>query len=72
MSHYIVVFNLNLKTKITLFQIRRLAGVEYSKEQQLVRLEALRTQLRLKQDLLLKYRHMYSLADFSHFETKKI
>lgn len=39
-------------------QIKRLPGVEYSKEQQLDKLEALRTQLKLKRDLLLKYRTM--------------
>ncbi|XP_044731772.1 mediator of RNA polymerase II transcription subunit 9 [Chrysoperla carnea] len=42
-------------------QIRRLPGIEFSREQQLQRLEALKTQLRLKQELLQKYRHMCSL-----------
>ncbi|KAF5271936.1 hypothetical protein FQA39_LY07953 [Lamprigera yunnana] len=41
-------------------QIRLLPGIEFSKEQQLTRLEALKTQLRLKQELLHKYRCMYS------------
>ncbi|KAF2903782.1 hypothetical protein ILUMI_02388 [Ignelater luminosus] len=40
-------------------QIRLLSGIEYSKEQQLNHLEALKTQLRLKQELLHKYRYMY-------------
>ncbi|CAH0555007.1 unnamed protein product [Brassicogethes aeneus] len=39
--------------------IRMLPGIEYSKEQQLNHLEALKTQLQLKQDLLQKYRSMY-------------
>lgn len=42
-----------------IFQIRLLPGIEYSKEQQLSHLEALKTQLRLKQELLQKYRYMY-------------
>lgn len=36
-----------------------LPGIDYSKEQQLNHLEALKTQLRLKQELLQKYRFMY-------------
>lgn len=47
------------------FQIHMLPGIEYSKEQQLQHLEALRTQLRLKQELLHKYRYLYP------FETQK-
>lgn len=42
------------------FQIRLLPGIEYSKEQQLHHLEALKTQLKLKQELLRKYRYMYT------------
>ncbi|KAK5645233.1 hypothetical protein RI129_006533 [Pyrocoelia pectoralis] len=41
-------------------QIRLLPGIEFNKEQQLNHLEALKTQLRLKQELLHKYRYMYS------------
>lgn len=41
-------------------QIQLLPGIECSKEQQLTHLEALKTQLRLKQELLHKYRYMYS------------
>ncbi|KAK4876293.1 hypothetical protein RN001_012715 [Aquatica leii] len=41
-------------------QILLLPGIEFSKERQLVQLEALKTQLRLKQELLHKYRYMYS------------
>lgn len=39
--------------------IRMLPGIEFSKEQQLNHLEALKTQLRLKQELLQKYRYLY-------------
>ncbi|XP_031779091.1 mediator of RNA polymerase II transcription subunit 9 isoform X2 [Nasonia vitripennis] len=39
-------------------QIKRLPGIEYSKEEQLQKLEILRKQLRLKKELLLKYRNM--------------
>lgn len=39
-------------------QVRRLPGVEYSKEDQLLKLETLRKQLHLKKELLLKYRTM--------------
>lgn len=37
-------------------QVQHLAGVEYSREEQLQRLEALRKQLALKKRLLLKYK----------------
>ncbi|CAH1115330.1 unnamed protein product [Psylliodes chrysocephalus] len=40
-------------------EIRMLPGIDFSKEQQLNHLEALKTQLRLKQELLQKYRYMY-------------
>ena len=36
--------------------MRKLPGVEYSREEQLRRLEALRKQLALKKHLLLKYK----------------
>lgn len=39
--------------------IRLLPGIEFSKEQQLNHLEALKTQLKLKQELLQKYRYLY-------------
>jgi len=39
--------------------IRMLPGIEFSKEQQLNHLEALKTQLKLKQELLQKYRYLY-------------
>ncbi|XP_008552577.1 mediator of RNA polymerase II transcription subunit 9 [Microplitis demolitor] len=41
-------------------QIKRLPGIEYSKEEQLKKLETLRKQLRLKRELLFKYRNMCS------------
>ncbi|XP_058795837.1 mediator of RNA polymerase II transcription subunit 9-like isoform X1 [Phymastichus coffea] len=41
-------------------QIKRLSGIEYSKEEQLQKLEILRKQLKLKRELLLKYRTMCS------------
>lgn len=37
-------------------QVQRLPGVEYSREEQLQKLEALRKQLALKKKLLLKYK----------------
>ncbi|XP_066146643.1 mediator of RNA polymerase II transcription subunit 9 [Euwallacea fornicatus] len=40
-------------------EINLLPGIEFSKEQQLNHLEALKTQLRLKQELLQKYRYLY-------------
>ncbi|XP_014276797.1 mediator of RNA polymerase II transcription subunit 9 [Halyomorpha halys] len=52
------VLELHKKLELAKEQIKRLPGVEYSKEQQLDKLEALRTQLKLKRDLLLKYRTM--------------
>lgn len=52
------VLELHKKLEVAKEQIKRLPGVEYSKEQQLDKLEALRTQLKLKRDLLLKYRTM--------------
>lgn len=44
-------------TLLHLLQIKRLPGIEYSKEEQLQKLETLRKQLRLKRELLLKYRN---------------
>ncbi|KAF6203841.1 hypothetical protein GE061_002176 [Apolygus lucorum] len=54
------VVELHKKLELAKDQIKRLPGVEYSKEQQLEKLEGLRKQLRLKRDLLLKYRTMCS------------
>lgn len=38
-------------------QIRQLPGISYNKEEQLQRLETLRNQLVLKQNLIKKYKH---------------
>jgi len=55
------VIELHKKLELAKEQIRRLPGVEYSKEEQLEKLETLRKQLRLKRELLQKYRNMYML-----------
>ncbi|XP_034251865.1 mediator of RNA polymerase II transcription subunit 9 [Thrips palmi] len=39
-------------------QIRKLPGIEYNSEEQLKQLDVLRNQLRLKRELLHKYRNM--------------
>ncbi|KAJ9595511.1 hypothetical protein L9F63_013276 [Diploptera punctata] len=57
------VLELQKKLEQARSQIRRLPGVEYSKEEQLQKLETLRKQLQLKKDLLLKYRHMCIIID---------
>ncbi|XP_075220085.1 mediator complex subunit 9 [Lycorma delicatula] len=54
------VLELHKKFELAREQVRRLPGVEYSKEEQLEKLETLRKQLRLKRELVLKYRNMYS------------
>lgn len=41
-------------------QIRKLPGIEYNTEEQLKQLDVLRNQLRLKRELLHKYRNMCS------------
>lgn len=58
-----ILYHLNCFEKpfYVFLQIRRLPGVEYSKEEQLEKLETLRKQLRLKRELLQKYRNMYLL-----------
>lgn len=53
-------YSLSTLIMLCLLQIRRLPGVEYSKEEQLEKLETLRKQLKLKRELLLKYRNMYT------------
>lgn len=47
-------------------QIQKLPGIDYTKEEQLRRLEALREQLVQKRQLLLKYKNM------CHFDIPKI
>lgn len=54
------VIELHKKLELAKEQIKLLPGVEYSREQQLDKLEALRNQLRLKRELLLKYHTMCS------------
>lgn len=54
------VLELHKKFECARQQVRKLPGVEYSKEEQLEKLETLRKQLRLKRELVLKYRNMYS------------
>ncbi|XP_071536520.1 mediator of RNA polymerase II transcription subunit 9 isoform X2 [Panulirus ornatus] len=50
------VLELQRKIQTAREQVRKLPGVEYSREEQLRRLEALRKQLALKKCLLLKYK----------------
>lgn len=47
-------------------QIQKLPGIDYTKEEQIRRLEALREQLVQKRQLLLKYKNM------CHFDIPKI
>ncbi|CAB0037215.1 unnamed protein product [Trichogramma brassicae] len=51
---------LELKSKLesARAQINKLPGIEYSKQEQLQKLETLRQQLRLKKELIQKYRNM--------------
>ncbi|XP_033231007.1 mediator of RNA polymerase II transcription subunit 9-like [Belonocnema kinseyi] len=62
MSHKIV--DLQKKLDSARVQIKKLPGVGYSKEEQLQNLENLRKQLRLKRELLLKYRNMCTFEMF--------
>ncbi|XP_045594851.1 mediator of RNA polymerase II transcription subunit 9 [Procambarus clarkii] len=50
------VLELQRKIQTAREQVRKLPGVEYSREEQLRKLEALRKQLALKKRLLLKYK----------------
>lgn len=50
------ILELQRKIQTAREQVRKLPGVEYSKEEQLKHLEALRKQLLLKKRLLLKYK----------------
>jgi len=58
---------MELKTKFQQCkeQIQKLNGIDYNKEEQIKRLDALRKQLTMKRELLLKYRNM------CHFDTPK-
>lgn len=53
---------LNIKFEQAREQVHKLPGIEYSKERQLNRLDNLRKQLLVKQELLLKYKNMCSFA----------
>ncbi|XP_065155967.1 mediator of RNA polymerase II transcription subunit 9 [Atheta coriaria] len=52
------VLELQKRLEQTRTQIKQLPGIEFSKEQQLQHLESLKTQLKLKQELLQKYRYL--------------
>ncbi|XP_015521422.1 mediator of RNA polymerase II transcription subunit 9 [Neodiprion pinetum] len=52
------ILDLQKKLDSARSQIKKLPGIEYSKEEQLQKLETLRRQLKLKRELLLKYRNM--------------
>ncbi|XP_053625264.1 mediator of RNA polymerase II transcription subunit 9 [Plodia interpunctella] len=54
------VLELQKKLDIARSQIKRLSGIDYNKQDQLKQFEILRTQLRLKRELLQKYRNMCS------------
>ncbi|KAL4714144.1 hypothetical protein ACJJTC_008498 [Scirpophaga incertulas] len=54
------VLELQKKFDIARAQIKRLPGIDYNKQDQLKQFEILRTQLRLKRELLQKYRNMCS------------
>ncbi|CAK1552629.1 unnamed protein product [Leptosia nina] len=54
------VIDLQKKLDIARTQIKRLPGIELNKQDQLKQFEILQTQLRLKRELLQKYRNMCS------------
>ncbi|KAL0841752.1 hypothetical protein ABMA28_014017 [Loxostege sticticalis] len=54
------VLELQKKFDVARSQIKRLPGIDYNKQDQLKQFEILRTQLRLKRELLQKYRNMCS------------
>ncbi|XP_075969149.1 mediator complex subunit 9 [Anticarsia gemmatalis] len=54
------VLELQKKFEVARSQIKRLTGIDYNKQDQLKQFEILRTQLRLKRELLQKYRNMCS------------
>lgn len=54
------VLELKKKFDAARAQIKRLPGIDFNKHDQLNQFEILRTQLRLKRDLLQKYRNMCS------------
>lgn len=54
----IQVLELHKRLELARVTIRQLPGIEYSKEEQLRRLESLRKQLALKQQLIKKYKNV--------------
>ncbi|KAK3924308.1 Mediator of RNA polymerase II transcription subunit 9 [Frankliniella fusca] len=54
------ILELQRKLEKSREQIRKLPGIEYNTEEQLKQLDVLRNQLRLKRELLHKYRNMCS------------
>ncbi|CAG9585810.1 unnamed protein product [Danaus chrysippus] len=54
------VLELQRKFDVARSQIKRLPGIEYNKQDQLKQFEILSTQLRLKRELLQRYRNMCS------------
>ncbi|ODN05776.1 Mediator of RNA polymerase II transcription subunit 9 [Orchesella cincta] len=55
------------KLDVTRDQIRKLPGIDYSKEDQIKKLEALRKQLVLKKKLLQKYKDMCALEGVKQY-----
>jgi len=60
------ILELQRKLDLARDQVRKLPGVEYSREEQLRRLEALRKQLALKKRLLQKYKNKGEQANINH------
>ena len=54
---YFKVLELQKRFESVRKQIRQLPGIDYNKEEQLQRLDILRNQLQLKQQLIKKYRN---------------
>ncbi|CAG7726672.1 unnamed protein product [Allacma fusca] len=66
------VLEFQRKLEYTREQIRKLPGIDYSKEDQLKKLEALRKQLILKKKLLQKYKDMCALEGVKNYLTPTI
>jgi len=49
--------------------VKKLAGVDFTKEEQAAQLKALKKQLKLKQELILKYKRLGNTASFINFST---
>lgn len=49
--------------------VKKLAGVDFTKEEQAAQLKALKNQLKLKQELILKYKRLGDTASFINFAT---